>query len=358
MKSLLLLPTLFCLLPQSSQQASQAPTRAPELPGPIDTPQGQIGPLGVTYLSELPIVSSWLDLQVQDHTRVTSALKALGWDLHFYEAERRWISGEGTNELSIEAVYREALIPVADRFLLRGSEAQVTALRRAIEALLVQFPKPPEYKLGLRTYRPAYIDPRTLQQVADVVFQGRLSYVPTQDGAIVAQGPILELDKLSNWLAEHDQAPPSGRLVLEAFVRQDGDQPKEAQADGLSADLIASLAELFPGQRFARAEGAMAAFSATGGAPLSLMTSLTGLGPADLPPARLRLNAQVGDFDPQRGSLGLRNLLLNLELPTVDGFMENSLATEIMLEPGVPTLLGSLNGNRVLFVLRLMAGPG
>jgi hypothetical protein len=358
MKSLLLLPTLFCLLPQNSQQTPQAPTRAPELPGPIDTPQGQIGPLGITYPDELPIVSSWFDLKGTHENSLKNSLLSLGWDLSFMEAERRWISGEGTNELSIQGVHRDALVSVAGRLLLRGPEAQVAALRGAIEALAPQFSKPAVSDWDYRTYRPAYISPRGVQEVANVLSQGGLSFAPAQDGAVLVQGATSELDKLSQWLAEHDQPPPSGRLALEAFVRQEGDQIVAGTANELPADLAASLAELFPGQRFVRAEGAMAAFSATGDAPLSLTTFLFGLGPADLPPARLRLNAKVGAFDPQRGSLSLRDLMLNLELPTLDGYVDNSLATEIMLEPGVPTLLGSLNGNRVLFVLRLMAGPG
>jgi hypothetical protein len=352
-----LLSTLLWLVPQSTSPQPQTLPQNPVLPGAIETPQGKLGPLGVTYLDELPIVSSWYDLP-SNFGQMRNALVALGWDLGFYEAIQRWSSGEGVNELSVEAMHRDALVAVGNRLLLRGPEAQVKALRAALQELSQQYQEPPVNELSSRTFRPSYIGSRAFQEVAPALTLQGIDCAQTQNGGVVVQGSSQDLERLTNWLAEHDRPPATGRLLLEVFVRQAEGQAAQNSTTELPAELAADLAELFPEQRFVRAEGALATFSATDNTPLSLMTTLAGLGPADLPAAQLRLNAQVGGWDPQRGSLSLRNLMLNLELPTPSGAVQNSLATELVLEPGVPTLLGSLNGNRVLFVLRLWTGPG
>lgn len=356
MKTLLLplLPALLCCLVSGQAAPQEAPVQLPEVPRAIDTPQGKLGPLGVTFPEQHPIVSVWLDLSQEKADQLRNMLQRLGWSLDYTEATQRWISGEGQVELHLDGVSRPALLSVGDRLLLRGTAANVAALQGAIEALLPKLDRGRTPSSTYMTLKPRYLSPETIQRVANVLTDGRLQMADGGNGSLVIRAELSAVEGLMRWLQTNDQPPPEGTLVLDAFVRVDAGQAAPPGANELPAKLAAGLEELFPGQRFVRAEGAMAAFSAASGTPLSLATTLSGLGAPGAPAARLRLDAEVGNSNLEQGALGLRRLLLQLDLPVETGVENHSLSTELVLTPGEPTLLGSLNGNRVLFVLRLV----
>lgn len=351
-----LLPALLCCLVSGQTAPQEAPVQPPEVPRAIDTPQGKIGPLGVTFPDQLPIVSVWLDLPEHNPMRLMETLQKLGWDLDYAEATQRWISVEGQSELYVDGIGRPALMTIGNRLLLRGAAANVEALKGAIEALLPQLETTRPPVQDHLTIKPRYLSPEAVQRVAGVLTDGRVQLADGGNGSLLVKADTPAIEELIRWLDQNDLPPPEGTLVLDAFVRLAPGQTPTAAANEVPAELAAGLAELFPGQRFVRAEGAMAAFGAVSGTPLSLATTLSGLGAPGAPAARLRLDAEVGSFDPQQGALGLRRVLLQLDLPVETGVENHSLSTELVLTPGEPTLLGSLNGNRVLFVLRLVPG--
>lgn len=359
---LLLLPAFLCLPRQETAPTQGGASPLPEVPRAVDTPQGKVGPLGVTYPDQQPIVAVWLDLPSRAHNEVANALRNLGWDLDYQEAYQEWISGEGEVLLEVRGNSRPAVLTVGERLLLRGTAANVAALREAIEALAPQLQRKSDPVLSSQTFRARYLSPDALQRIAGAISGGQLQLADAGNGSLVVKAERRTLDELTRWLAEHDQPPPSGTLVLDAYLRLPEGQTPAGGSGEIPKALSQSLAELYPGQRFVRAEGAFTAFSAVSGTPLSLSTTLFGLAgtlaPGQLAPnmdAQLRLTATIGSYDPAIGAVGLSKLLLTLDLPTGGQGVENhSLSTELVLTPGQPTLLGSLKGNRVLFALRLL----